>query len=167
MKKHFKLTIAAVIAALTLATLCFAYPGVTSVVAIDDDDDHDGSPTKLTFDLSLVGPSPCDSAFGELATWQGTVGRDIEGDVRARLLGLPLTLGAEAVPVEFDWIVSAGGLSFKARLEGSWKFKTGKLEMNGTVTEGFRTGERARLKGDLFDLRSLRFKGDMRVGGNH
>jgi hypothetical protein len=167
MKKHLKPAIGAMIAALTLATLCFAYTGVPNVVAHDDDEDDDGSRTKLTFDLTLVGPSPCDPAFGELATWQGTVRRDIEGDLRARLRGLPLTLGGEAVPVQFDWIVSAGGLSFKARLEGSWNFKTGKLEMNGTVTEGFRSGESARVKGNLFDFRNLRFKGDMRIGGNH
>jgi hypothetical protein len=167
MKKHFKPTIAAMIVSLTLAALCVAYTGIPKTVARDDDDDDDGSRTKITFDLSLVGPSLCDPAFSELATWQGTVRRDIEGELRARLRGLPLTLGGEAVPVQFDWIVSAGGLSFKARLEGSWNFKTGKLEMNGTVTEGFRAGERARVKGNLFDIRNLRFKGDMRVGGNH
>ena len=169
MKKHFKTTLAAMIVALTLAALCVAYTGIPKTGAHDDDDDDsDGSRTKLTFDVSLIGPSLCDPAFGELATWQGIVRRDIEGDVQARLRGLPLMLGGEAVPVHFDWVVDAGGLSFTARLEGSWNFKTGKLEMNGTVTEGFRAGEKARLKGNLVDFRNLRFKGEMRVGGaNH
>ena len=165
MKKHFKPTIAALMVSLTLAALCLAYTGIPETVARADDDDDDGSRTKLTFDVSLIGPSLCDPAFGELATWQGAVGRDIEGEVRVRLRGLPLMLGGEAVPVRFDWVVNAGAFSFTARLEGSWNIKTGKLEMNGTVIEGFRAGERARVKGKLVDLRNLRFRGEMRVGG--
>ena len=165
MKKHFKLTIAATIAALTLAALCVAYTGVPETLARADHDDNDRSKTKLTFDLSLAGPGLCDPAFGELAMWQGTVGWEIRGSVRARLQGLPLMLGGETVPVRLNWVVNAGAFSFTVPLDGSWSIKTGKLEMNGTVTEGFRLGERARLHGKLVDLRSLRFKGEMRVGG--
>jgi len=166
MKTYFKPTFAALIVILILVGLTFSYSSIPNVLARIDDDDN-GAHTKLTFDLSLIGPSLCDPAFGELATWQGTVGKDLHGDVRARLRGLPLTLGGEVVPVQFDWVVTAGGLSFKARLDGSWNIQTGKLDMNGDITEGIHAGERARVKGKLVDLRDLRFKGEMHVGGNH
>lgn len=162
MKKHFKLTIAVTTAVLTLAALSVAYTDTPQAAAHDDDD---ASKTKLTFDVSLSGPGLCDPAFGELATWQGVVGWQIRGEARARLRGLPLMLGGEAVPVRLDWVVNGGALSFTVPLEGSWNIKTGKLEMTGTVSEGFRTGERAHLMGKLVDLRNLRFKGEMRVGG--
>lgn len=162
MQKHFKLTIAATIVALTLTAVGVAYTGIQKTAARADDA---GSRTNLTFDLSLSGPSLCDPAFGELATWQGTVRWNIQGEVRARLRGLPLMIGGEAVPVRFDWVVNAGGSSFTVPLEGSWNIKTGKLEMTGTVTEGFRAGERARVMGKLVDLRNLRFRGEMHVGG--
>jgi len=167
MKKHFQLTVAATVAALTLAALCVAYATIPKTSARAVHDDNDRSKTKLTFDLSLSGPGLCDPAFGELATWQGTVGGEIRGNVRARLRGLPLMLGGEAVPVRLNWVVTAGPSSFTVPLEGWWNIKTGKLEMNGTVTEGFRAGERASVQGKLVDLRNLRFKGEMRVGGNH
>ena len=167
MKKNLKPTIAVMIGILILAALSFAYTNIPNVMARHADDDDDGSHTKITFDLSLIGPTPCDPAFGQLATWQGKVGKDIDGDVSARLRGLPMVLGGESVPVQFDWVVNAGALSFKARLEGSWNIKTGKLEMNGTITEGFHAGESARVKGKLVDLRNFRFDGDMHFGGNH
>jgi len=165
MKKHLKLTIAATIAALTLAVVCVAYTGFAQTSARANHDDNDRSKTLLAFDVSLSGPGLCDPAFGELATWQGSVRSDVRGSARARLQGLPLMLGGDSVPVELDWEVVAGRLSFKAPMEGSWNIKTGKLEMNGTVTEGFRTGERVLLQGKLVDLRNLQFRGEMRVGG--
>ena len=166
MKKHFKLTIAATTTALTLAALCLAYTGIPKTAArADHDHDRGRSQTKLTFDLALAGPSLCDPAFGELATWQGTVGWEIRGNVRARLQGVPLMLGGESVPVRLEWVVNAGGHSFTAPLEGSLNIKTGKLELNGTVIEGFRAGERAQVMGKLVDLRTLSFRGEMRVGG--
>ena len=164
--KHLKLTIAAAIAALTLAAVCVAHTGLPGTAAsADHNDDNDHGKTKLSFDVSLLAPGLCDPAFGELAIWQGTVGWEIRGTVRARLQGMPLMIGGDTVPVKLNWVVSAGANSFTVPLEGTWNIKTGKLEMAGTVTEGFRTGERARLQAKLFDLRNLRFKGEMRVGG--
>jgi len=166
MTKHFKLAISSTIAALALAAVCVAYTGLPGTTArADHDNDDDRGKTKLTFDVSLLAPGLCDPAFGEMATWQGTVGWEIRGNVRARLQGLPLMIGGDNVPVRLNWVVTAGASSFTVPLEGSWNIKTGKLEMDGTVTEGFRRGERARLQGKLFDLRNLRFKGEMRVGG--
>lgn len=85
MNKHFKLFIAATIVALTLTALCVAYTGIPETAAAHIDDN--GSRTNLSFDLSLAGPGLCDPAFGELATWQGTVGSKFQGVSRSALLG--------------------------------------------------------------------------------
>ncbi len=108
-------------------------------------------PINLTFDKSAVAPG----------VWEGTVSGDVEGTLTTVLVDL-----RERGPtwhVEFDWIIGAGDQSFTARLRGILNTQTGRVVMNGTVTEGWLAGAQVHEEGELIDPTTLRFQGTIRV----
>lgn len=109
------------------------------------------SPVRLTFDKSLAGPG----------VWEGTTGGDIAGGLRTELVSL--RIAGSIWHVEFDWIVNAGAQSFTARLSGILNTKTGRVVMDGTVTDGYLEGARVHEEGQLIDPATLRFQGLIRV----
>lgn len=112
--------------------------------------------------------APVNLTFAKVATdpagiWQGTVGGDITGQLETRLLSK--TESGPVWHVSFDWIVTADdpAQSFTARLKGTLHTTTGKVVMNGQVTEGWLEGAQVHEEGQLTNPETLAFEGKIRI----
>jgi hypothetical protein len=105
-----------------------------------------------------------DKQASAAGVWEGTVGGAAEGDLQTVLLD-----AREAGPillVVFDWIITGtpgGAKDFTARLTGTLNTRTGRVVMNGTVTEGWLEGARVHEQGQLVDAETSRFQGIIRI----
>ena len=61
------------------------------------------------------------------------------------------------------WIVEAGDHSFTAILKGTLNTMTGKVEMDGTVVEGWLVGAQVHEEGQLVDPLLGRFQGTISI----
>jgi hypothetical protein len=111
------------------------------------------APAQLTFTKSIS-----DAAN---FTWSGAVSGDVEGGLVTQLISK--TGDGTIWHVEFDWIVSAGEKSFTARLRGILNNQTGKVVMNGTVSEGWLKGAQVHEEGQLVNPANLGFTGTIRI----
>ncbi len=102
---------------------------------------------KLNFDKSLSG-------FG---TWEGTVNGDVTGKLKTYMQKLDIS--GEIARVEFDFVIDAGASSFTTRLIGLLNPKTGKVMMDGFVSDGQYAGLRVEENGQLVDPATFRFQG--------
>jgi hypothetical protein len=108
------------------------------------------APVRLTFEKELLQPG----------VWEGTVDGAFSGDLRTELVSL-----REAGPiwhVVFDWIITgtaAGEFDLIARLNGTLNTSTGRVVMNGRVTDGYLEGARVHEEGQLVDPDVLGFEG--------
>ncbi len=93
--------------------------------------------------------------------WEGSVGGDVEGDLRTVLLAADTS--APVWQVEFDWIIGAGEKSFTARLRGTLDSETGAVAMAGTVIEGWMQGATVHEVGQLVDAGTSTFAGTIQV----
>jgi hypothetical protein len=114
------------------------------------------APVNVGFDKTAVDPS-------NPGVWLGTVDGDIEGDLETLLLDL--RIAGPIWHVEFDFIIDADDpdLSFTTRLNGILNTNTGRVVMNGTVTDGYLEGARVHEEGQLVDLDTLQFQGLIRI----
>ena len=108
-------------------------------------------PVRLSFDKSAV----------SAGVWSGTVSGDVSGGLMTVLTAIEPS--GPIARVEFDWIVSAGAQSFTAHLYGTLNTSTGAVVMNGTVVDGWLEGAQVHEAGQLIDVSSLRFQGEIRV----
>jgi hypothetical protein len=111
------------------------------------------SPVNVSFKKSLAAPG----------TWQGEVSGDVSGKLQTIWLNPP---GSGKIwHVEFDWIVEADNTdySFTARLSGILNTNTGKVVMNGKVTEGWLKGAQVHEEGQLTNPETLTFAGTIRI----
>jgi hypothetical protein len=124
--------------------------GITPVSA------QPNAPVNVTFDKTAVDPA-------NPGVWLGTVDGDIEGDLETVLLDL--RIAGPIWHVEFDFIIEADDpdLSFTTRLNGILNTNTGRVVMNGTVTDGYLEGARVHEEGQLVDLDTLQFQGLIRI----
>jgi hypothetical protein len=103
--------------------------------------------------------------FAKCATgpgvWEGQVTGDVIGDLRTELRELAVT--GSIWHVRFDWIIEAGEPSFVGDLSGTLNLATGRVVMNGTVSEGQGEGARVHEEGQLVDPELSCFEGTIRV----
>lgn len=109
------------------------------------------SPVQLQFDKQ----------GGANGIWNGTVGGDIVGDLTTQLRSLEQA--GPVLKVSFAWIVTAEGQSFRAVLDGTLNTLTGRVEMNGTVVEGWLIGAQVHEEGQLIDPSVGRFQGTIAI----
>ena len=65
--------------------------------------------------------------------------------------------------VRFAWIVSAGEQSFTAVLDGTLNTRTGQVEMDGKVVDGWLVGAQVHEEGQLVDPQLSRFQGTIAI----
>jgi len=102
-----------------------------------------------------------DKQGGANGTWNGTVTGDVEGSLTTQLLSA--TPAGPILNVTFAWIVSAGEQSFTAVLKGTLNTLTGKVEMDGTIVEGWLLGAQIHEEGKLVDPQLGRFQGTITI----
>ena len=105
------------------------------------------SPVRIEFDKQ----------GGAGGIWHGAVSGDVSGDLTTQLTSAHQT--GQILHVTFDWIIDAGPQSFTAELEGTLNLKTGAVEMDGTVVDGWLIGARVHEEGQLVDPATGRFQG--------
>jgi hypothetical protein len=137
-----RIFVIAILAAFVLA----AFPQAASASAASD-----LSPIKLQFDKQ----------GGANGIWNGTVSGDIEGALTTQLLSLEQV--GPILKVSFAWIVNAGDQSFTAVLYGTLNTLTGRVEMDGTVVEGWLAGAQVHEEGQLVDPAAGRFQGTISI----
>lgn len=98
-----------------------------------------------------------DKQGGANGIWQGTVDGDVTGDLTTVLTSAHQT--GQILHVTFAWIIDDGAQSFTAELEGTLNLKTGAVEMDGTVVDGWLVGARVHEQGQLIDPATGRFQG--------
>jgi|GEM_PF-1044530 len=113
--------------------------------------DYATSPLLITFEKSL----------SSVGIWKGTVDGDVAGGLTTELIDLKET--GPIWHVVFDWIIGAGDQSFTARLNGTLNNNTGKVVMNGTITEGWLKGARVHEEGQLIDPDTMGFEGTIQI----
>ncbi|MEP7337893.1 MAG: hypothetical protein ABI977_09115 [Acidobacteriota bacterium] len=143
MKKHFAIVIVTIITLLALTGVCSAQSCTPSAGPLVRSDNN----IRLSFDKSLSG-------FG---TWEGTIGGDIAGKLKTVMQSY--VVNGDIARVEFDFIVDAGSSSFTMRLIGLLNPRTGKVYMDGFVSEGLNQGLRVEEEGSLVDPATFRFIG--------
>lgn len=109
----------------------------------------DISPVRIEFDKQGGGGG----------IWHGMVSGDVTGSLMTELTSAHQT--GQILHVTFDWIIDAGAQSFTAELEGTLNLKTGAVEMDGTVVEGWLVGARVHEEGQLVDPATGRFQGEI------
>lgn len=102
-----------------------------------------------------------DKQGGVAGIWHGMVSGDVTGNLTTQLTSAHQT--GQILHVTFDWIIDAGAQSFTAKLEGTLNLKTGAVEMDGTVVEGWLVGARVHEEGQLVDPATGRFQGQILI----
>lgn len=144
-----------------LLSRCLAIPLlVTGLMAASTPRAAAEPPVNLTFvKFEVPGPHPP----GVLAAWEGTVDGDFTGDLRTELRNA-WPAGPNILHVEFDFIVSAGMNSFCTSLTGILNTKTGRVVMNGWVTDGSHLGARVHEAGQQVpNPMTSQFEGIIRI----
>jgi hypothetical protein len=95
--------------------------------------------------------------------FQGTTGGSANGALESRLVSL--TVDGAIYHITFDWIVSAKKKhkSFVARTTGTWDTTTGRVVMDGEVTDGWHEGAPVHEEGQLIDPATLTFAGEIQI----
>jgi hypothetical protein len=132
--------------AVVATCLAAAMPQATSAKATAPQ-----SPVRLQFDKQ----------GGADGIWHGTVTGDVNGALTTQLLSLE-TAGP-ILKVSFAWIVDAEDQSFTAVLHGILNTRTGQVQMNGTIVEGWLAGAQVHEAGQLIDPATGRFQGTITI----
>lgn len=143
----FKLTVTCIF--LTAVLLTFAFVAMPQPVFADTADNM--SSIRIQFDKQ----------GGSNGIWTGTVSGDVEGVLTTQLLSA--WQSGPILHVTFAWIISAGEQSFVAELKGTLNTLTGRVEMDGTIVEGWLVGAQVHEEGQLVDPNTLRFQGTIEV----
>ena len=114
-------------------------------------------PIVVTFEKHVV--DPVNFIF------QGTTGGKVKGTLESRLVPGSLTVDGAIYHVTFDWIVSANAKhkSFVARTPGTWDTATGRVVLDGKVTDGWHRGAPVHEEGQLIDPATLTFAGEIQI----
>jgi hypothetical protein len=93
--------------------------------------------------------------------WNGTVSGGVNGELETALLDA--TQSGPILHVVFDWIITGSDCDFTARMNGTLDTQSGKVLMNGTVTDGCYLGAQVHEEGQLVDPTVSGFAGTIRV----
>jgi hypothetical protein len=132
--------------AVVASSVAAAFPQAASASALE----HPG-PVRLEFDKQ----------GGAGGVWNGTVTGDAGGSLTTRLLSVEPA--GPILKVSFAWIVDAGEQSFTAVLHGTLNTRTGQVEMDGTIVEGWLAGARVHEAGQRVDPLTGRFQGTITI----
>ena len=111
------------------------------------------APVYLTFDKTQVDPA---------GIWEGSVGGDLSGGLTTVLTGLEIN--GPIWHVAFDWIIDTGDeYSFTAKMTGILNTNTGKVVMNGVVSDGWLEGAQVHEEGQLTNPATGQFQGTIRI----
>ena len=116
-------------------------------------------PIVVTFEKHVV--DPVNFVF------QGTSGGKVKGALESRLVPGSLRIEGPIWHFAFDWIVDAKvrHRSFVARTEGTFDTTTGRVVMDGVVTDGWHEGAPVHEDGQLLDPATFTFAGELRIAG--
>ena len=114
-------------------------------------------PIVVTFEKHLVDPANL--------VFQGTAGGRAKGGLESRMVPGSLTIEGAVWHFAFDWIVDATAehKSFVARTEGAFDTTTGRVVMDGAVTDGWHEGAAVHEEGQLLDPATFTFAGELRI----
>ena len=114
-------------------------------------------PIVVTFEKHLVDPANL--------VFQGTAGGKAKGGLESRMVPGSLTIEGAVWRFAFDWIVDATAehKSFVARTVGTFDTTTGRVVMDGVVTDGWHEGAPVREEGQLLDPATFTFAGELRI----
>ena len=114
-------------------------------------------PIVVTFEKHLVDPVNL--------VFQGTAGGQAKGALESRMVPGSLTIDGPIWHFAFDWIVDARARhkSFVARTTGTFDTTTGRVVMDGVVTEGWREGSAVHEEGQLLDPATFTFAGELQI----
>ena len=114
-------------------------------------------PLVVTFEKHLVDPASL--------VFQGTAGGKAKGALESRMVPGSLRIEGAIWHFAFDWIVDAKARhrSFVARTTGTFDTTTGRVVMDGVVTEGWHEGAAVHEEGQLLDAATFTFAGELRI----
>jgi hypothetical protein len=114
-------------------------------------------PLVVTFEKHLVDPTNL--------VFQGTAGGRSKGALESRMVPGSLTIDGPVWRFAFDWAVDATAehKSFVARTTGTFDTSTGRVVMDGVVTEGWYEGAPVHEEGQLLDAGTFTFAGELQI----
>ena len=117
-------------------------------------------PIVVTFEKHLVDPANL--------VFQGTSGGKAKGALESRMVPGSLTIEGPIWHFAFDWIVDANARhkSFVARTSGTFDTTTGRVVMDGVVTDGWHEGAAVHEEGQLLDAATFTFAGELQIARN-
>lgn len=143
---------------LLLAAGCLAATGSAATAGTEH-----SKPIVVTFQKHLVD--------ADNLVFQGTAGGRAKGALESRMVPGSLTIAGSVWHFAFDWIVDARSphKSFVARTEGTFDLTTGRVAMEGTVTDGWHDGAAVHEEGQLLDPDTFTFAGELQIArdGEH
>jgi hypothetical protein len=117
-------------------------------------------PIVVTFEKHLLDPVKL--------VFRGKAGGKAKGALESRMVPGSLTIDGAIWHFAFDWIVDAKARhkSFVARTTGTFDTTTGRVVMDGVVTEGWREGSPVHEEGQLLDPATFTFAGELQIARN-
>jgi hypothetical protein len=117
-------------------------------------------PIVVTFEKHLVDEASL--------VFRGTSGGQAKGSLESRMVPGSLRIEGPVWHFAFDWIVDAKARhrSFVARTEGTFDTSTGRVVMDGVVTDGWREGSSVHEEGRLLDQATFTFAGELQIARN-
>jgi hypothetical protein len=114
-------------------------------------------PIVVTFHKHVVDPANL--------IFQGTTGGRVKGSLESRMVPGSLRVEGAIWHFAFDWIVhaKARNKSFIARTAGTFDTTTGRVVMDGTVTQGWHEGAPVHEEGRLLDPATYTFAGELQI----
>ena len=114
-------------------------------------------PIVVTFQKHVVDPVNL--------VFEGTTGGKAKGDLESRMVPGSLTIDGAIWHFAFDWIVDARAehKSFVARTTGTFDTTTGRVVMEGVVTNGWHEGAAVHEEGQLLDPATYTFAGVIEI----
>jgi len=97
--------------------------------------------------------------------FEGTTGGKARGDLVSRMVPGSLTIDGPIWQFTFDWIVTAKARhkSFVARTSGTFDTSSGRVVMEGAVTQGWHLGAPVHEEGQLIDPATFTFAGRLEL----
>src|SRR5262245_56145809 len=127
---------------------------VAAIAAVGAPSATAAPPVQVDWAKHLVDPATLSFA--------GTSSGAAPGTMTSQLVSLDAQAGP-ILHITFRWTISSPGKSFTAVTSGIWNTNTGRVVMNGRVTDGYLEGAQVHEEGQLVDPATLSFEGFLRL----